>query len=430
MLKKYSINRFQCVFLLTFLTVSITHGQNTSVRYDDYIYDPQIKTVRLYRPGFDFSLPLFELNSDQTLILSFDDLLGDYREFMYTIELCDAWWQPSVLLQTDYIRGFFTDEIVDYRFSGNTRMPYVHYELTFPNDNMRPTRAGNYILKVWSVSKEGNIMAFTRRFYIIDGKVSVNASVTAGTIIETRWYKQEVDFTIDKLNYNIVNPFDDLKIVIMQNNKWSNGIFNLKPRLVRGNILDYDYNGENAFDGGNEFRNFDIKSMKYKTAEIDGIKLIGGEYHVFLTPDVKRNFLRYLQKSDINGKFLVKTDDAGDTDTEAEYVYVYFTLLHDAPRTDGDVYVSGDFTGRQLSEEYKMVYNYDREAYEITLLLKQGFYDYEYAFVPRGHVVPIFSEFEGTHYETENEYSIWVYYRPPGELCDELIGVKFLNSRK
>jgi hypothetical protein len=157
--------------------------------------------------------------------------------------------------------------------------------------------------------------------------------------------------------------------------------------------------------------------------------LIGGEYHVFLTPDVKRSFMQYSHRSDINGRYFIKSDDYPDSETDGEYVYVYFTLLHDAPRTDGEIYVSGEFTGRQFVDEYKMKYNYERKAYELTLLLKQGFYDYEYVFLPQGKVVGDYTELEGSHFTTENEYSIWVYYKAPGEIHDDLIGIKFLNSR-
>ncbi len=417
------------VILLFVSFISSAQNESESGRYDDYIYDSMIKTVRMYNPEFDFSLPLIELNSNQQLLLSFDDLRGDYRQYSYTIELCDAWWQPVQLQQAEYIRGFYTDEIVEYRFSGNTRMPYVHYKLMFPNENMKPTRSGNYILKVWHEEGGSNLMIFTKRFYVIDNQVSISGEVTAGTILDTRWYKQEVDFFIDKQGFNIVNPFSNLKVVVMQNSRWANGIFNLQPKIVKGNILEYNYDGENAFDGGNEFRNFDIKSMKYHTGDIDGIQIINSDYHVFLTPDVKRNFMRYSHKSDINGRYFIKTDDYADSDTDAEYVYVYFTLLSEVARTDGEVYVSGEFSNRQLTDEYKMKYNYDRKAYELTVLLKQGFYDYEYVFVSQGNVVGDYSELEGRHFATENEYSIWVYYRSPGEFHDDLIGVLFLNSR-
>jgi len=407
----------------------LSQEQQLSVRYDDFIYDPQIKTVRLYRPEFDFSVPVLELNNDQQLLLSFDDLTANYRQFKYTIELCDAWWQPLNLPEADYIRGLFSDDIVDYRFSGNTRIPYVHYQLTFPNDNMKPILSGNYILKVWTEVEGSNVMVLTKRFFVVDHMVEISAVVTAGTLIETRWYKQEVDFSITATNVNIVNPYSNLKVVVMQNGRWGNGIFNLKPKHVKGNILEYNFDGENAFDGGNEFRNFNIKSMKYKTGEIDGIRLIDSDYHVFIIPDVKRNFLRYSQKSDINGRFFIKSDDYPESEVDGEYVYVYFSLMHDSPRTDGDLYVSGELSNRQLIDEFKMKYNFERKAYELTLLLKQGFYDYEYVFLPQGKVVGDYSEIDGRHFETENEYSIWVYYRQPGRLNDDLIGLKFLNSR-
>ncbi len=413
---------------LVLILVSVSCYSQT-IRYDDFVYDNNIKSVKFSRPDFDFSLPILELNTEQVLILSFDDLRGDYRKYKYTIELCDAWWQPIDIPQSEYISGFFEYDIIDYRYSGNTRIPYVHYSLTFPDENLKPIKSGNYILKVWYDDSGEQKVAFTRRFYVLDNQVSVQGSLTAGTLIDTRWYKQEVDFTIDKLNLNVVNPYENLKVVVLQNGKWSNGLFKLKPKIIRGNILDYDLEVVNAFDGGNEFRNFDIKSMKYNTADIDGIRLIDGQYHVFLTPDVKRNYLQYSQKSDINGRYYIKTDDYNDSNVNADYVYVYFTLLSDAPRTDGDIYVSGDLTNRQLSEDYKMKYNYARKVYELTLVLKQGFYDYEYVFVPTGQLIPDAAEIEGSHYATENEYSIWVYYRHPGELYDQLVGVQFLTTR-
>jgi hypothetical protein len=416
------------VFILLAFTISAQTTQQ-NIRYDNFIYDPYIKSVRLNNPQFEFSLPIIELNTSQQLILTFDDLRGDYKQYKYTIELCDANWQAVPLSPMEYIHGLHTDDIVQYRFSGNTRKPYVNYSLTFPNEFLKPTLPGNYILKVWNEDSGEKTIILTKRFFVMDPKVSIDASITAGTHLETRWYKQEVDFFIDLQNTHIVNPLTNIIVWVVQNGRWNNALTRLKPRLVRGNILDYNYDGDNSFDGGNEFRSFDIKSMKYRTMEVDGIQLIDGDYHVFLTPDVKRNFLKYTQKSDINGRYVVKTDDFSDSEVNADYVYVHFSLLSDAPRTDGDVYISGEFTMHQLTDEYKMKYNYKRKAYELTLLLKQGYYNYEYVFLPQGFVVGDYSEVEGRHFATENEYSIWVYYRQPGEFFDRLIGLKFLNSR-
>lgn len=413
---------------LSLLNIHHLSAQDVGIRYDDFVYDAQIKTVQLYRPEFEFSWPVIELHSDQQLLLTFDDLRGDYRQYNYTIELCDAWWQPVDLQPADYIQGFYEDGIVDYRLSGNTRMSYVHYRLLFPNENLKPTRSGNYILKVWTDDNGVDVVAFTKRFYVLDNKVGVDAAVTAGTNIDTRWYRQEVDFIINRQGYDMSMPFQNLKVVVMQNGRWDNALFHLKPKLMNGDILDYNYDGENSFYGGNEFRNFNIKSLRYQPNEIGAITKVDDQYLVILTPDIKRNFLRYTNMSDINGRYLVKSEDVDDTDTEAEYVYVMFTLLSDAPRSDGEIYLSGSFVNWQYTEETKMEYNYERKAYEATLLLKQGFYDYQYVFLPQGQVIADAAEIEGSHFSAGNEYAIWVYYRQPGEVWDELIGMKFVNS--
>ncbi len=423
-----NILRFLLVFILSIFSSSQT--ADIQLRYDDFVYDNNIKSIRFHRLGFEFSLPVIELNKEENFILTFDDISAKYKRYFYTFDLCDFSWQPVNLPKSDYLSGFYFDEITDYRFSKNTRVPYINYTLVFPNENIKPTRSGNYILKVWYEYSGENILAFTRRFFIIDGKINITATVFPATEISSRWIKQEVDFVIDSQNMNIVNPIANLKVAIIQNQKWTNGIFTLKPRFIKGDIFDYNYNGENTFYAGNEFRSFDIKSTGYQTAEIDGIRIIDGIHHVFLSPDVIRNYTRYAQKSDINGRFYIKTDDFINSDIEAEYVYVYFTLLSHVPRTDGDIFVSGDFTKYQLTDEFKMKYNYERKAYELTLLLKQGFYDYEYVFLPHDKVIGNYTELEGNFSETENDYSIWVYYRRPGEFYCELIGVLFLNSRE
>ena len=46
--------------------------------------------------------------------------------------------------------------------------------------------------------------------------------------------------------------------------------------------------------------------------------------------------------------------------------------------------------------------------------------------------IPDETYFEGTHYETENQYDLLVYYRPPGTRADLLIGYQAvdMNSRQ
>jgi hypothetical protein len=76
------------------------------------------------------------------------------------------------------------------------------------------------------------------------------------------------------------------------------------------------------------------------------------------------------------------------------------------------------------SEDTKMNFNAETNLFEGLLFLKQGYYDYQYLIKEKGKTLQDISLTEGSHYETNNEYSIFVYYRDPGTLYDQLIGVE------
>lgn len=397
--------------------------------FEDAVYDENIKTVLLFRPGFELSFPIIELNSNEKLELVFDDLNSEWKQYKYSIELCNADWTASTLMKSEYIKGFFEDFIVDFNYSRNTRIPYVNYSLTFPNENMMPLYSGNYILKVFYEEGNNQILAFTKRFYILDKKLDVNMNVTASNDTEARWTKQELNFIVDYSNFNIINPNTNLIVNVKQNARTDNIKTNVRPRIIRTDRIEYALEREDAFWGGNEFRNFDIKSLRYVTSEIQEILKVDDVFLAVLNPDVRRNMSRYSHRNDINGRFLIKTDDQPNTRTEAEYVFVSFSLMSEFPRTDGEVYLSGSFLNWKLDDTSKMKYNYRRKSYEAQLLLKQGFYDYQYVFLPNDTKVADIKELEGSFFTTSNEYSVWVYYRQPGQFRDELLSISFFNTR-
>ena len=76
-----------------------------------------------------------------------------------------------------------------------------------------------------------------------------------------------------------------------------------------------------------------------------------------------------------------------------------------------------------------MVYNGKTNLYEANLLLKQGFYNYTYVTIDKNGILDKHS-LEGSMYQTENEYSVIVYFRKYGELYDQAIGFGTANSRR
>ncbi len=404
------------------------YGDN-SLRYEDFVYKKNIKTVQLRDESFELTQAILNLDSQEKLKLSFDDLDADLKNYSYTIIQCNANWEPSDLMANEYIDGFIENSVLDYRYSFNTLQKYTHYNFVFPNNSMRITKSGNYLLKVYLESNPENLI-ITRRFMVFQNKVAIESKVTAASIIEDRLFKHEIDFTIDHGGYPITNPYGDLKIVITQNNRWDNAKINLKPLFVKDQQLVYDYDQENVFDGGNEFRYFDTRSVRYHAGGIKAIFKDSLGIHVDLVSDEKRSFKRYYSQPDMNGDFLIKVQEGNNSEVEADYCYVTFFLPYDDPLTDGNLYVFGAVNAWKCGTENLMHYNPKRFGYECTLYLKQGYYNYEYVFLKDGENAADQTLIEGMHYETEDDYTIYVYHRQQGLFYDQLIGVKRLNSMK
>lgn len=403
------------------------------LRYDDHVYVKNIRTVQLQKEDWEFSAPVIKLGSNEKLKLSFDDLDSDSKNYRYTMIHCDANWLPDErLLQSEYIAGFFDDNINDYTYSKNTIQRYVHYELIFPTENLKPAKSGNYLLKVF-LDFDQNKPVITKRFMVLDERVQMTADLHHASIINDYNYKQEIDFTIQTNGYTITNPYQDLKVILLQNDRWDNAISKLKPLFVKDNELTYDFDQDNVFPGGNEFRNFDIKSLRWNSEYVKYISSDSSKnYHVFLFPGKKRNYLQYLSDRDLNGKFKIYRQESSPaaSETEAEYVYVHFTLPLEKPVEDGSIYVFGALTNWKYSNEYKMSYNTMRNQYETTLYLKQGYYNYEYVYLKDSEKSGDESYIEGSHFETENDYCIYVYYKPLSSNYDQLIGMKRFNSNR
>lgn len=427
MLKTFFLNFI--IYLLCVATPANAAGPDTTeyysgnfLRYSNHIYLPNIKTVKLEQDKLPLSEPVIDLREATKLKLEFDDLEGDYKDYWYTLVHCDWQWQPSAISQMQYLQGFYENKIPDYSYSFNTLQRYTHYSLVFPNADCRILFSGNYILKVF-LNNDQEKLVLTRRLMVVENFVSVNARVHQATDIEQRNYRQEVDFIIKHPNFEIQNPFGDLHAVILQNGRWDNAITGLKPLFLKDHELDYDYDQDNVFISGSEFRNFDIRSLKYETQNVQSVKQDDEGIDVYLFPDKTKSSSRYSSEYDLNGKYEIRTYDGSNDQTGGDYATVHFSLLIDTPAANGNFYVFGELTDWNFNREAMLRYNYDKKMYETSLYLKQGYYNYEYVFLKDGSSVGDQSVTEGSHFETQNNYIILVYYRNPGLRYDSIIGI-------
>ncbi len=403
--------------------------QPDHLRYRDHVYKDSIKTVRLHRKGWELSPPILRLGSGDQLELSFDDLRGGNRNFAYTVVHCKADWTPTDIMRSEYLGDFYEDEIIDQRYSFNTVVDYSHYRVAFPNRNFSVLLSGNYLLKVWDENTGDLIL--TRRFMVWEEQVNIKGTINQPRGFDDMKRYQEVDFNIEHENFPIKAPFRDLRVVVRQNGRWDNAITDLQPRFIKEKQLVYNYdNGANRFEGGNEFRKINLQSMRYQTEEIRTIRFDSSKaYQVYLQPDPTRRYRPHYADPDINGQYTIKTNDAPDNALSSEYVYVHFRLPFENELPGGNLYVFGQLSDWRFLPSHRLRYNYQKNRYETTLFLKQGYYNYLYAFLEDKSQSANLNLIEGSHFDTENDYTILVYYKDITADYEQLIGVKHLNSR-
>jgi len=403
-------------------------AQEESYYYENAVYNENIKTVLMYRDGFELSNPVIEMGEDAKLVLKFDDLSGEVKDYYYTIVHCDPDWNESYIPQSDYLEGFTDNPIDDYQRSFNTTFDYINYQIRIPNDNVQFKVSGNYAIVVFEDNdKEKKVL--TKRFYVTEPLVDIVGTVRRATLDAYQGENQEVDFTINHENLPIQNPQQEVKVTIMQNNRWDNAIRDLKPLFIRNNQLIYDYNRENVFEGGNEFRYFDIRTNEMNGENVQSTEFHRPYFHKTLVPDEVRANKKYFYYREMNGKYVVESQERVDNyDVDCDYDFVHFTLPLESILLGGSVNVFGALTNWNANKSNEMTWNFDNSAYELTLLLKQGYYNYEYVYVPQGSKVADAKNIEGSFWQTENDYQIFVYYKGLSDRYYRLVGYRQLNS--
>ncbi|NLP58505.1 DUF5103 domain-containing protein [Lutibacter sp. B1] len=405
---------FICAFFLFQIGFSQTH----------YFESENIKTIILKPTSVNNYAPIIELG--EKLTLSFDDLNADEHDYTYKIEHCTFDWQPSNLTDSEFIDGYAEDRIRDYENSFNTLQPYTNYTLTIPNDNTQIKISGNYTI---SVLNEDSKIVFKRKFIVYEPVVTVGVSVYRSRNISYINEKQSVEFVINHPNFTINNPSEEVKPVILQNNNWQTAITGLKPQFYRGNELLYKYNKETSFWGGNEFLYFDTKSIRNTTLNIANIELGDDLYNTYLYTDEERIDQPYTRFPDINGNFILRTLESDYTNTDADYSWVHFSLETLEDLTGKELFIHGNYNNWHLGESNKLTYNPKTGLYEATLLFKQGFYNYQYVTKDKNGIISN-HDIDGSFYQTENDYTVIVYYKKFGSRYDKVIGVGFANSEK
>jgi hypothetical protein len=394
----------------------------------DRVYEENIQSVRIYPKTGEFSSqlssPTIAFNSSVPLVLEFDDIAYEADAYSATIIHCNSDWTTSGLKPADYLSNYNEFNVNEYEYSINTRIPYIHFTFRVP----RVTKSGNYILKVYRARDEEEVI-IVKRFMVYNNQVNIGAKVVPPSKTEDRQNSQQINFSIDYGGRELLDPLNNVKVVIRQNQRWDNAITQLKPSFIREerSMLEYQlFDGSNTFSAGNEFRFVDLRYTRSKGRNVGSIKIEEDAVFAETTLDQSRSGQAYLEYLDLNGQYGIFTYEKQSHELESEYILATFNFESD-PLPEPPV-VFGALSNWGNDPESKMTYDENKGIYQATLLLKQGWYDYQYGL--KSSEGWNLEKIEGEHFQTENEYEIFVYYREMGSRYDELIGYTVLNPNK
>ena len=393
------------------------------------IYNPDIKSVKLSKAGDQRMFPVILLNTTDVLQLEFDELGTKVKNYYYSFQLCDADWTPSTMTTFDYTKGFQSIRITNYRNSSLATIKYVHYTATIPDRNSTPTRSGNYLLKVF-LNSDTSQLAFTKRFVVVKSMTQIAAQVSQpfnATLFQTG-QRLQLGIQADK-RINVLGP-SDIKVAVLQNENWQTALFINRPTIYHANYFEYSDEAVTGMPALKEFRWIDLRSLRLLSDRMQTLDNKTDTVRVTVKPETTRVGQSYIYYNDLNGAFTIETYESINPLWQSDYAFTQFRYFPPGNKafTGRDVYIFGEMTNYASDTSGLMQFNPETGAYEKTLLLKQGYYNYLYGTRPSNGGPLDFSQTEGNHWSTENKYTFLVYYRPFGARADECIGYTAINS--
>ena len=382
-----------------------------------------IKTISFVQNGQN-QIPIFKLG--EGFQLQFDDLYGNEANYYYEIVHCDYNWIPTQIPKNEYLLGFDNQRIQEYTNSFNTLQIYSHYKLSIPNQFTQQLRiSGNYMLKILDENKE---TVFSRKFILYEERVNVTIQIKRARTIANLEYKHNLEFSIKSNNITFQNPLKNVKVLLLQNVQWNTAIKDVLPQYTLGNDLVYKYDTQTQFWAGNEFLFFDNKDIRASSNNIARIDAGNDIYSSYLYTNSARTNFPYSFTQDVNGNFVPRNINTTNSEVEADYAWVYFSLSATAYMSDKGIYVNGMFNNFSLTPEFKMEYNPQKAIYEKAILIKQGFTNFQYTVADNNGNIDCENAIDGNFYQTENDYSIVVYYKENRDRYDRVVGKGTANS--
>lgn len=396
---------------------------NTRGVPDLAVPDSSIRSIQLYRTGDERQLPILSLRSGETLTLSFDLMDGRGRPLTVWFYHANRRWQRD-LVASEYLEGFHNDHLLNYTPSRGTVVPYTHYTYRFPNDNIRFTLSGNYLVRVSEQGREEAVL-FEQAFFVTEQTTPVEMGLE-NVLVAGNGFSSVAPLVRFTPPTDIQANVFDYQVCFVQNGNLIQPRCTDRPSLMQQPSLQFYLEPEAAFPPQPAAYFADVSSLRIG-GRIEATNLTGTPYRLMLEPDYARfpgNSLDPL----LNGQTVIAgaVRDVFDPQIAADYALVSFRFVPiDEQPLGADLYVAGSFNGWRSDTATRLVWVPENRRYEGDVLLKQGQYEYRYLTTDARTRRAL----SGASPRFENLYTAIVYYNDLRVSTDRIIGVQSVLSQ-
>jgi hypothetical protein len=462
------MNLYKKILFLLFLTGKMYVASSTEYPFPfiNSVYDEYIKTVTFDVNNLASNFPVIALSGKDRLILKFDDLYNEERNFYYKIIHCNWDWTPSNLKEFDYLNGFNDERLRSYEYSVGTKIPYIHYWQEFPNRDTKFNVSGNYLLVIYEESIDYPILS--RRFIVSESQAAITGNSTTVADVTNFRFNQDFQFDVNLNQIIYRDPQNELTLVVLQNENWDS-FKAKKPNFLSRDLARFTTAGSFSFKGLSEYREFDTRGLQFIRRGVQRIERKRNGTDVLLTHAFPRKNVPYLLTFDFNGKFFIQNFDAlnfttfsRDINTQlgtrpdlifaerdsivnyarsgardytfeqkninSDYLNIIFTLEKtDILEPGEEIFVLGSMNDWEPRIEYLLKPSENGKYLTTEVKLKQGYYNYYYGILKNDGSID-YEPLEGSWNETENDYQVIAYFRGFGDIYDRVIGFKSFNT--
>ncbi len=378
--------------------------------------------AKLSTPRF----PVIRLNGEESLKLSFDLLNQEDRSLAYRLVHCNYNWDVSALQTIEYIDGFAQYELEPPKYSNGTLQDYLHYEFSLPNDHTKIKASGNYRIDIIDLDNDEELI-LTIPFAVYQEEINISAEVTDKTYKKSRGGYQQVNVSLDLNGDNNPRIAQELKPVVLQNGRWDNAYCLEAPSsLGVGKLVYQDYKGA-VFEGGNEYHKLEHLLDRGTGLGVYRQDLFLGLYRLELYPQKNQETEAYVYDKDQNGRSYIRSLETDYPSTEADYHWVDFTFKSHQIE-GGQLIIEGEYFNYLPIAQRTMVYNKESQSYHKRLLVKEGYQEFQFLYLPNNQYKMSSSQTEGSHYQTTNDYQVLIYRRSVTDRADKLIAYFMLGQ--